>query len=95
MPVAVVDKPVRMRLPSPPQWPPPLKRSREGTGGGQEAPRKSLSMELLALGSKEALHNSKKIPNLAKWIATEHLPTAGAAKVLRSMATVFLRQDVL
>jgi len=78
---------------------PPRKRSREGTGSDVYAPRqelmKSLPMELLALGSKEALHNSKKIPSLAKRIAAEHLPTAGAAKVLSSMATVFLRQDVM
>jgi len=52
-------------------------------------------MELLALGSQEALHNSMKIPKLAKRIAVEHLPMAGAFKVLRSMATVFLRQDAL
>mmetsp|Transcript_92315 Transcript_92315/g.214502 ORF Transcript_92315/g.214502 Transcript_92315/m.214502 type:complete len:603 (-) Transcript_92315:46-1854(-) len=54
-----------------------------------------LRSELLQLGTKEAMRDQKRIPQLAKRIMVAHLPLVGVAKALQTMASTFNREDVV
>mmetsp|Transcript_105167 Transcript_105167/g.307394 ORF Transcript_105167/g.307394 Transcript_105167/m.307394 type:complete len:677 (+) Transcript_105167:100-2130(+) len=54
----------------------------------------ALRLELLQLRAREAMEDPRAIPKLAGRINMAHLPVIGAPKVLNTMATTFIRQDV-